>query len=207
MRPLFYRDSTGAPKVLAAPREVELLLTFLPRSFSQSLSFIKPDAQIYQVVSQFSHKFTDWLSIREGVALFKAQVDRDQTRTRDFVNWVFAPNNLTGSPIDWLTRVNRQLNETDTEFASNQGDIVLDFEFAKTTNQTLIGYEYTMRDTFARQSSAFGRFAVPMLDRTIISNLQAGDILPMAVTAWDKKESTARSRMSSKISSEPKHHV
>ena len=190
LRPLFYRDSTGAPKVLAAPREVELLLTFLPRSFSQSLSFIKPDAQIYQVVSQFSHKFTDWLSIREGVALFKAQVDRDQTRTRDFVNWVFAPNNLTGSPIDWLTRVNRQLNETDTEFASNQGDIVLDFEFAKTTNQTLIGYEYTMRDTFARQSSAFGRFAVPMLDRTIISNLQAGDILPMAVTAWDKKEST-----------------
>jgi len=90
----------------------------LPKDTPQTASWVSPDAQAYEVLSQLNHKFSDWFSTRQGVLWVKAEVDRELTRLRGFGSYIFDPANPLGPPIDWTMPLRLDTTARHTESVS-----------------------------------------------------------------------------------------
>ena len=187
-RQVFKRGTNGVIVSSLPPDRALVKFKMLPLTQAQTLPFIEPDAQVYEVMASLNHKFTDWLSTRQAVLFTKAEVDREYTRLSGQLSgeagWVFAPSDTAKiAPIDMIYALQYSLNETDTEFVSYQGDFLLDFKSTVMTNQTLIGYEYTERSIFNRFSRAQDNRGYQVLDNTKFLSLTRSDMLPRVVSA------------------------
>lgn len=160
----------------------------LPQDTPQTASFVKPDAQSYEVLNQLNHKFSNWLSTRQGLLWVKTEVDRELTRLRGFGSYIFAPNNPLGPPIDWTMALRHDTTERDIEFVSYQGDFLLDYPLAGTTHQTLLGYEFTWRDIFDRFRRANTGGIFRILDNSAFLNLKRSDLPAQAVTTFETRD-------------------
>ena len=173
-------------------------LKMLSLRHPQSLPWLKPDAEVYEVMTTLNHKFTDWLSTRQSAVLFKGGVDREYTRLSGQLSgeggWVFDPGDLTRTaPIDMIYALQFTTAETDTEFASYQGDFLLDYNLGAIVNQTLIGYEYTKRSIFNRFARAQDNRGYRVIDNGAFLNLKRSDMLPQSVTAHTDRDAMEKS--------------
>jgi outer membrane receptor protein involved in Fe transport len=160
----------------------------LPQDQPQTASWVRPDAQDYEVLTQLNHKFTDWFSTRQGVIWVKTEVDRDLTRLRGFGGYIFDSANPLGPPIDWTMALRHDTTELDTEFVSYQGDFLLEYDFAKMSHQTLLGYEFTQRDIFNRFSRANTGGIWRIMDNSAFLNLQRSDMPAQAVVTSETRD-------------------
>ena len=160
----------------------------LPQDYPQTASWVHPDAQDYEVLTQLNHKFSDWFSTRQGVIWVKTEVDRDLTRLRGFGSYIFDPANPLGPPIDWTMALRHDTTERDTEFVSYQGDFLLEYDFAKMSHQTLLGYEFTKRDIFDRFSRANTGGIWRILDNSAFLNLQRSGMPAQAVVTSETRD-------------------
>ncbi len=163
-------------------------IKMLPLNTPQTASFVKPDAQAYEVQSIMNHKFTPWLSTRQGLLWVKTEVDRELTRLRGFGSYIFAPNNPLGPPIDWTMALRHDTTERDIEFVSYQGDFLLDYDFATMTHQTLLGYEFTHRDVFDRFKRANTGGIFRILENSAFLNLKRSDLPAQAVSTFETRD-------------------
>jgi outer membrane receptor protein involved in Fe transport len=184
----FYRASTGQV-YRTFPEDGALHKTrMLPQDTPQTASWVDPDAQAYEVLAQANHKFSDWFSTRQGVLWVKTEVDRELTRLRGFGSYIFDPANPLGSPIDWTMALRHDTTERDTEFVSYQGDFLLEYEVARTSHQTLLGYEFTKRDIFDRFKRANTGGIFRILDNTAFLNLKRSDLPAQAVSTAETRD-------------------
>lgn len=160
----------------------------LPKDYPQTTPWVEPDAQAYDVFAQLNHKFTDWFSTRQGLLWVNTQVDRELTRLRGFGSYIFDPANPLGPPIDWTMALRHDTTERDTEFVSYQGDFLLEYDFAKMSHQTLLGYEFTKRDIFDRFKRANTGAIWRILDNTAFLALKRSDLPAQAVTTAETRE-------------------
>lgn len=160
----------------------------LPQDQPQTAAWVKPDAQDYEVMTQLNHKFSDWFSTRQGLLWVKAEVDRDLTRLRGFGSYIFDPANPLGPPIDWTMALRHDTTERDTEFVSYQGDFLAEYDFAKMSHQTLLGYEFTKRDIFDRFSRANTGGIWRILDNSAFLNLQRSGMPAQAVVTSETRD-------------------
>lgn len=160
----------------------------LPKDYPQTLPWVNPDAQAYDVFAQLNHKFTDWLSTRQGLLWVNTQVDRELTRLRGFGSFVFDPANPMGPPIDWTMALRHDTTERDIEFISYQGDFLLEYDFAKMSHQTLLGYEFTWRDVFDRFKRANTGAVWRILDNSAFLALKRSDLPVQAVTTHETRD-------------------
>lgn len=115
----------------------------------QIAEFVKPDAQVYDLTTSLTHRFSDWFTTRQALLLFKANVDDEDTRLRGFGGYIFDPNDPLGPPIDWTMAMRFDQERTETELVSLQGDFLFEYSLGRhIKNQTLLGYEYTKRDIY-----------------------------------------------------------
>jgi|CXWL01.1.fsa_nt_gi outer membrane receptor protein involved in Fe transport len=160
----------------------------LPQDQPQTAAWVHPDAQDYEVLTQLNHKFSDWFSTRQGVIWVKTEVDRELTRLRGFGSYIFDPANPLGPPIDWTMALRHDTTERDTEFVSYQGDFLLEYDFAKMSHQTLLGYEFTKRDIFDRFSRANTGGIWRIMDNSAFLNLQRSGMPAQAVITSETRE-------------------
>ncbi len=160
----------------------------LPQSQPQTAAWVHPDAQDYEVMTQLNHKFSDWFSTRQGLIWVKTEVDRDLTRLRGFGSYIFDPANPLGPPIDWTMALRHDTTERDTEFVSYQGDFLLEYDFARMSHQTLLGYEFTKRDIFDRFSRANTGGIWRILDNSAFLNLQRSGMPAQAVVTSETRD-------------------
>lgn len=184
----FYRAPNGQV-FRTFPQDGALHKTrMLPQDTPQTASWVKPDAQDYEVLTQVNHKFNDWLSTRQGVLWVKTEVDRELTRLRGFGNYIFDPANPLGPPIDWTMALRHDTTERDTEFVSYQGDFLMEYNFAKMSHQTLVGYEYTKRDIFDRFKRANTGGIFRILDNSAFLNLKRSDLPAQRVSTEETRD-------------------
>lgn len=160
----------------------------LPQDTPQTASFVKPDAQAFEVMSILNHTFSDWFSTRQGLLWVKTEVDRELTRLRGFGSYIFAPNNPLGPPIDWTMALRHDTTERDVEFVSYQGDLLFDYNVGWTKHQTLLGYEFTWRDIFDRFSRANTGGIFRILDNSAFLNLKRRDLPAQAVSTFETRD-------------------
>jgi len=160
----------------------------MPKEYPQTASWVEPDAQAYDVFVQLNHKFTDWLSTRQGLLWVNTQVDRELTRLRGFGSYIFDPANPLGPPIDWTMALRHDTTERDIEFISYQGDFLLEYEFARMTHQTLLGYELTWRDVFDRFKRANTGAVWRILDNSAFLALKRSDLPAQAVSTHETRD-------------------
>ncbi len=190
----FYARASNGQVIRTFPPDGALAqIKMMPLSTPQSASFLDPHAAVYEVTTTLNHKFAPWFSTRQGLLLFKGQVDRESTRLRGFGNYVFAADNPLGPPIDWTMALRDDLTETDSEFASYQGDFLFDYHLGSLVNQTLVGYEYTKRHIFNRFSRAETGGIFRILDNSAFLNLKRSDLPPKNVTTWTIRDVTEAS--------------
>ncbi len=163
-------------------------IKMMPLDTPQTASWVKPDAQAYEVMNVLNHKFNDWFSTRQGLLWVKAEVDRELTRLRGFGNYIFDPANPNGMPIDWTMALRHDTQERDTEFVSYQGDLLFEYEFARMNHQTLLGYEFTTRDIFDRFSRANTGGIFRILDNTAFLNLKRSDLPAQSVITHESRK-------------------
>lgn len=185
----FFRSSTGQV-FRTFPEDGALHKTrMLPKDYPQTLPWVAPDAQAYEVLTQLNHKFTDWLSTRQGLLWVKTEVDRELTRLRGFGSFIFDPANPLGLPIDWTMALRHDTTERDTEFVSYQGDFLLEYDFAKMSHQTLLGYEHTKRDIFDRFKRANTGGIWRIMDNRAFLDLKRSDLPAQAVSTHETRDS------------------
>ncbi len=163
-------------------------IKMMPLSTPQTASWVKPDAQAYDVLAVLDHKFADWFSTRQGLLWAKVEADAESTRLRGFGNYVFSPSDPNGLPIDWTMALRNDKRERDTEFVSYQGDLLFDYHIANTKQQTLVGYEFTHRDIFDRFSRANTGGIFRILDNSAFLNLKRSDIPVPTVSTNEKRK-------------------
>ena len=164
----------------------------------QSLPWLKPDAEIYQLTTTLNHKFTDWVSTRQALLLYKGSVDREYIRLSGQMSgengWIFAPGDIKKlSPIDEVYQFQFETEEGNLDFASYQGDFLFDFMTGPLKHQTLIGYEFTRRSIFARDSRAQDNRGVRVFDNSYFLSLKRSDMLPQSVRSWTTRDVTENS--------------
>lgn len=187
-RQFFYRAPNGQV-FRTFPEDGALHKTrMMPQDTPQTASWVDPDAQDYEVMTQVNHKFNDWLSTRQGLLWVKTEVDRELTRLRGFGNFVFDPANPLGPPIDWTMALRHDTTERDTEFVSYQGDFLMEYDFAKMSHQTLVGYEFTHRDIFDRFKRANTGGIFRILDNSAFLNLKRSDLPAQSVTTAETRD-------------------
>ena len=160
----------------------------LPQDQPQTAAWVNPDAQDYEVMTQLNHKFSDWFSTRQGLLWVKTEVDRDLTRLRGFGSYIFDPANPLGPPIDWTMALRHDTTERDMEFVSYQGDFLAEYDFAKMSHQTLLGYEFTKRDIFDRFSRANTGGIWRIMDNSAFLNLQRSGMPAQAVVTSETRD-------------------
>ncbi|HEY0864482.1 MAG TPA: TonB-dependent receptor plug domain-containing protein [Lacunisphaera sp.] len=185
----FFSRASNGSVVRTFPLDGALHKTrMMPLDTPQTAPWVEPDAQAYEVLTQLNHKFTNWFSTRQGLVLFKAEVDRELTRLRGFGSYIFSPTDPNGFPIDWTMALRNDLTERDTEFASYQGDLLFEYEFAKMNHQTLVGYEFTARDIFDRFSRANTGGIWRIIDNSAFLNVQRSNLPAKAVSTYETRK-------------------
>lgn len=186
-RSIFKRDSNGLPVSNGQPPgALAYVHKTAPYTQPATLPWIEPDAQLYEVTTSLNHKFNDWLSTRQAVLLYKSDVDREYTRLNGQrsgeAGWVFAAEDTAKlDPIDIVSALRWDVEGTDTEFISYQGDVLMEFETASMTNQTLFGYEYTSRDIFTKNFRSQNNGGYRVFDNAELLSLQKSDLVPLAL--------------------------
>ncbi|MCP5530451.1 MAG: TonB-dependent receptor plug domain-containing protein [Opitutaceae bacterium] len=161
------------------------IVKVLDQQTPQIADFVKPDAQVYDLTTTLTHRFSDWFSTRQALLLYKADVDEDDSRLRGFGSYIFDPNDPLGPPIDWTMAMRYDKVHTETELVSLQGDFLFDYSFGDfVNNQTLVGYEYTTRDQFkySTRSQTGGIFRILDNANSLnVSNVTEADLPPPSV--------------------------
>ena len=185
----FFSRATNGSIVRTFPVDGALAkIKLMPQSTPQTASWVKPDAQAYDVLAVLDHKFSDWFSTRQGLLWVKVEADNETTRLRGFGNYIFDPADPNGPPIDWTMALRNDMRERDTEFVSYQGDLLFDYGIAGFKQQTLAGYEFTHRDIFDRFSRANTGGIFRILDNSAFLNLKRSDIPARSVSTNEKRK-------------------
>jgi iron complex outermembrane receptor protein len=151
-----------------------------------TLPWLDPDAQVYEATITLNHKFTDWLSTRQSALFFKGEVDREFVRLSGQLSgeagWVFAPSDTAKiAPIDYIYALLFETNEGDLDFASYQGDFLLEYNTGSLSHQTLLGYEFTTRTIFNRTKRVTDNRGYRVIENATYLNLQRSDMLPQVL--------------------------
>ncbi len=178
-RQFFVRGIDGSARRVTPNAGDLKIVKVMDQRTPQTASFVDPEAESYELMAVLTHRFNDWISTRQALVYFNANVDRDLTRLRGFGSYIFDPADPGGKPIDWTMALRRDFREIDTEFYSVQGDLLLDYNIGMTTHQTLIGYEYTDRSIFNRFTRAQTGGIFQIVDNTDFLNFRE-DGLPVA---------------------------
>lgn len=196
----FRRDANG---VIVAPVLPPINSLTIVRNVSlrhlQTLPWIKPDAQDYELMASLNHKFSSWFSTRQALLYVKTEVDREFTRLRGQISgepgWVFAPSDTAKlHPIDFLYAWRYTMQEADRKILSYQGDYLFEVETRGIKNQTLLGMEHTSRKVLSRNSQYdSGSKGVRVIDQTDYLKIKRSDVPTPTVQAYTHDDTTETS--------------
>lgn len=158
-----------------------------------TLSWIDPDAQVYEATLTLNHKFTDWLSTRQSALFYKGEVDREFVRLSGQLSgeagWIFDPGDTAKLfPTDLVYALLFETNEGDLDFASYQGDFLLEYHTGALSHQTLLGYEFTSRTMFNRTKRVTDNRGYRVIENGPYLGLQRSDMLPQVLTTHTDRD-------------------